>query len=82
LLVFLARRLFSAAVVLVMLDPAEAANVADDPAYAEARDELRLDAWMRETGDPLLAGDVEPPAGAEVTDPDAVSPADQPVAHR
>ena len=68
----------------LLFDPAEAANVADDPAYAEVRDELaaRLDAWMRETGDPLLAGDVEPPAGAEVTDPDAVSPADQPVAHR
>ena len=58
--------------------------MADDPAYAEVRAELaaRLDAWMRETDDPLLAGDVEPPAGAEVTDPDAVSPADQPVAHR
>ena len=32
--------------------------------------------------DPLLDGDVEPPPGAEVTDPDAVSPADQPIAHR
>ena len=37
---------------------------------------------MRETDDPLLDGDVEPPPGAEVTDPDAVSPADQPIAHR
>src|SRR5215203_4163746 len=68
----------------LVFDPAEAANVADDPAYAEVRAELagRLEAWMRETDDPLLAGDVEPPPGAEVTDPDAVSPADHPVAHR
>ena len=57
--------------------------MADDPAYAEVRAELaeRLDAWMRETDDPLLHGDVEPPPGAEVTDPDAISPADTPIAH-
>ena len=68
----------------LVFDPAEAANVADDPAYAEVRAELaeRLDAWMRETDDPLLHGDVEPPPGAEVTDPDAISPADTPIAHR
>jgi N-sulfoglucosamine sulfohydrolase len=68
----------------LLFDPAEAANVAEDPAYADVRAELaeRLDAWMRETNDPLLDGDVEPPPGAEVTDPDAVSPADQPIAHR
>ena len=68
----------------LLFDPAEAANVAGDPAYADVRAELasRLDAWMRETGDPLLEGDVEPPPGVEVTDPDAVSPADTPIAHR
>ena len=68
----------------LLFDPAEAANAADDPAYAEIRAELsaRLDAWMRDTGDPLLDGPVEPPLGAEVTDPDAISPAGQPVAHR
>jgi arylsulfatase A-like enzyme len=68
----------------LVFDPAEAANVADDPAYADVRAELaeRLAAWMRETDDPLLHGDVEPPPGAEVTDPDAISPADTPIAHR
>ena len=42
----------------LLFDPAEAANVADDPAYSEVRAELaeRLEAWMRETDDPLLDG--------------------------
>ena len=68
----------------LLFDPAEAANMADDPAYSEVRAELagRLEAWMRETADPLLEGDVEPPPGAEVTDPDQLSPAGAPVAHR
>ena len=29
---------------------------------------------MRETDDPLLDGDVEPPPGTEITDPDQISP--------
>ncbi|HYH90904.1 MAG TPA: sulfatase [Solirubrobacteraceae bacterium] len=68
----------------LLFDPAEAANVAEDPAYSEVRAELagRLEAWMRETADPLLEGDVEPPPGAEITDPDQLSPAGAPVAHR
>jgi N-sulfoglucosamine sulfohydrolase len=68
----------------LIFDPAEGANVADDPAYATERAELagRLGDWMCETADPLLEGDVEPPPGAEVTDPDQVSPSDAPVAHR
>jgi N-sulfoglucosamine sulfohydrolase len=68
----------------LLFDPAEAANVAGDPAYEVKRAELaeRLEGWMRDTGDPLLSGDVAPPPGADVTDPDQVSPSDAPVAHR
>ena len=67
-----------------VFDPAEAANLAADPAHADvlrraARAARRVDG---ETDDPLLDGPVEPPPGAELNDPDAVSPADQPVAHR
>jgi len=40
----------------VQSDPGELRNLADDPKYREIRDRLldRLDAWRRETGDPLL----------------------------
>jgi arylsulfatase A-like enzyme len=68
----------------LLFDPGEAANVAGEPAYEADRAELaeRLERWMRETADPLLHGDVEPPPGTEITDPDQISPSDLPVAHR
>jgi N-sulfoglucosamine sulfohydrolase len=68
----------------LLFDPAEAANVAGEPAYEADRAELaeRLERWMRETEDPLLDGDVEAPPGTEITDPDQVSPSDVPIAHR
>ena len=34
----------------------------------------RLAAWMRQTDDPLLDGDVPAPTGAKVNDPDSYSP--------
>jgi arylsulfatase A-like enzyme len=56
-------------------DPNEAANLADDPACAEIRNELagRLGSWMQDTHDPLLDGDPSPPVGAEINDPDQLS---------
>ena len=56
-------------------DPNEACNRADDPAYAGVLADLRtrLDAWMRDTDDPGLAG---PPRvkGMLVNDAEAYSP--------
>ena len=36
----------------------------------------RLEAWMRETRDPLLAGHVDPPPGVEINLPDQRSATD------
>jgi arylsulfatase A-like enzyme len=60
----------------LVLDPQEGHNVAEDPAKAEVLAQMRerLDAWMRETEDPLLDGPVLPPEGAIVTPQDQVSP--------
>jgi N-sulfoglucosamine sulfohydrolase len=57
-------------------DPVEAHNLVD--ARPDVAEELRerLDAWMRETEDPLLDGPVPAPPGAELNDPDQVSPAE------
>ena len=59
-------------------DPVEAHNLIDAPHCAEIADELRarLDAWMRETEDPLLDGPVPAPDGAELNGPDQISPAE------
>ena len=59
-------------------DPVEAANLIEAPRCAEVADELRerLDRWMHETADPLLDGPVPAPEGAELNDPDQISPAE------
>lgn len=64
----------------LVLDPGEGQNLATDPDCAEPLAELRerLDAWMRETDDPLLAGPVEPPPGVAVNEQWQISP-DEPV---
>jgi arylsulfatase A-like enzyme len=64
----------------LVLDPAEGANLAADPAHAEALAEMRgrLDAWMRETDDPLLEGPVAPPPGAVVNEQWQISPDEPP----
>jgi arylsulfatase A-like enzyme len=60
----------------LVFDPQETANLAGDPSRAKTLSELRerLHAWMVETADPLLHGDPRPPAGAELNDPDQLSP--------
>jgi arylsulfatase A-like enzyme len=57
-------------------DPAESRNLAADPAHRATLDQLRgtLQGWMKETGDPLLAGAVPPPKGARVNDAEGTSP--------
>ena len=57
-------------------DPIERRNLADDPEYSEVLSEMRtyLEEWMRETGDPLLEGFVQPPPGAIVTPPNSYTP--------
>jgi N-sulfoglucosamine sulfohydrolase len=56
-------------------DPNEASNLAYEPAYERTREELadRLHAWMLETSDPLLHGELTPPPGTEVNSPDQIS---------
>jgi arylsulfatase A-like enzyme len=55
----------------LLADPGEMRNLAENEAFAELRAELdaQLEAWMRETGDPLLDGPVPVPAGGYVNDP-------------
>jgi arylsulfatase A-like enzyme len=55
----------------LVLDPAEARNVAGDPAVADVCEELsaKLDDWMRATDDPLLHGPIAPPATAALNLP-------------
>jgi arylsulfatase A-like enzyme len=64
----------------LVLDPAEGDNVAADPTRGEVLAEMRgrLDAWMRETEDPLLDGPVAPPPGAIVNEQWQLSPDDPP----
>jgi len=62
----------------LVLDPGEGNNLAAEPARREVLEELRerLDAWMRETEDPLLEGPVPPPPGARVNEQWQLSPSD------
>jgi N-sulfoglucosamine sulfohydrolase len=62
----------------LVFDPNEAANLADRGDAQPVLDDLRrrLDEWMAATADPLLDGDVEPPQGVELNDPDQRSARD------
>ena len=60
----------------LIFDPNEASNVANDLSNALILEEMRtrLDRWMSATNDPLLHGPVPAPHGAELNDPDQMSP--------
>ena len=60
----------------LIFDPNEACNVANDLSKALILEEMRtlLDRWMVATNDPLLHGPVPAPPGAELNDPDQMSP--------
>lgn len=60
----------------LIFDPSERNNLAADPASKAVLTEMRgrLDRWMHRTSDPLLDGPVPAPHGAQVNNPDGVSP--------
>lgn len=66
----------------LLFDPNEARNLVGDPDHAHILADLRerLEDWMRETADPLLAGHVDPPPGVEINMPDQRS-ASEPTVH-
>ena len=63
----------------MLTDPEEMQNLAADPARAATLEDLRarLDAWMRDTRDPLVEGPVAPPPGAQINRPTDRSPEDE-----
>jgi N-sulfoglucosamine sulfohydrolase len=62
----------------LLLDPNEGANLVGDADHAAVRADLsaRLEAWMRETDDPILDGPIVPPHGVELNEPDQASATD------
>ena len=62
----------------LVFDPQEAHNLAGEPGYELVLAELReqLETWMRETGDPLLDGPIEPLPGTAFNRVDQRSPDD------
>ena len=60
----------------LVFDPQEADNLVECSQLAGVLEEMRsrLDRWMRETGDPLLAGRAPVRLGIIVNDPDGLSP--------
>ena len=63
----------------LLRDPLETRNLSEDPRYQEVREDLRfrLETWMRETQDPLLAGPVPLPPGAFANKQSCLSPSEE-----
>mgnify|MGYP000088418032 CR=1 FL=1 len=66
-----AERLFDLA-----FDPCQTANIAGSPAHSAVLADMRnrLERWMKDTDDPLLAGGIDPWPGMVVNPPDGSSP--------
>jgi arylsulfatase A-like enzyme len=62
----------------LVYDPQEMNNLAASAGHAGIRSDLsgRLEEWMRDTEDPLLAGHVDPPSGVQINLPDQRSASD------
>jgi N-sulfoglucosamine sulfohydrolase len=60
----------------LIFDPAEHNNLAGDAGSKQVLTDMRqrLDRWMRATNDPLLLGPVAAPHGAQVNNPNGMSP--------
>ena len=59
----------------LVFDPNEANNLVREPGCAALLADMRarLEEWMRDTEDPLLAGHVDPPPGVEINLPDQLA---------
>jgi N-sulfoglucosamine sulfohydrolase len=64
----------------LIFDPTEQHNVAADPALLPVLTDMRdrLERWMRRTQDPLLNGPVPAPHGAQMNNPNGISPKEKP----
>ena len=64
----------------LLLDPVEEKDLARDPDFSAVLDDMRgrLQKWMVETDDPIRHGPIAPPPGAEINDPEQISP-DEPL---
>ena len=62
----------------LVFDPNEARSLHESPEHRDVLLSLRerVEAWMRDTDDPLLDGPIEPPPGAVLNDPAQQSPND------
>lgn len=69
------RNVSSEALYDLIFDPNETHNLAEHEETQEvlAGMKARLEAWMRDTEDPLLKGTVQAPSGAEVNDVDGIN---------